>query len=361
VIPGRTSWYYREAGLPPTTASAQADAGYVLTGTVRNMDERVRVTARLVGAQTGGQLWATAIERSLSVASLISIEREIARDVAETIAVPYGPIFQNELARAAQTPAEHLDTYDCVLKYYYYRRTVDPALHSDAVACFERAVEREPGFADAWAGLALLYLDEHGFGYTPKKDAPRSALDRAFEAARRALDINGENFLANLALARARYFGGDFDGFERSADRVLALEPKNAEAFALIGTYCALAGRTECALPLIAKAAALSPQPIGSHQIGYAITALADGRARDALQAALRIDAPNWFIASLLVAAAAAHAGEPEIATRALARLDELYPNFAVHADAELAKWRLDSDLHAMLVRGLRDAGMPIR
>src|SRR5690606_14545109 len=142
----------------------------------------------------------------------------------KTIAVPYGPIFRSELARANDTPAEHLDTYDCVLKYYNYRRTVDPALHGEAVACFELAVTREPGFADAWAGLALLYLDEHGFGYTPQP-SPKPALERALDGARRALDINGDNYLANLAMARARFFRGDLSGFYRSAARVLELEP----------------------------------------------------------------------------------------------------------------------------------------
>jgi adenylate cyclase len=359
VIPSRTSWYYRDAGLPPAAASVEAGANYVLTGTVRNLEERVRITARLVAAQTNVQLWATALEKNLNVESLIAIEESIAREVAETIAVPYGPIFQNELTRAKHTPAEHLDTYDCVLKYYYYRRTVDPALHGEAVECFELAVAREPQFANAWAGLALLYLDEHGFGYTPQ-DTPRPALARAFEAARDALDMDGDNYLANLAMARARYFSGDLDGFQRSANRVRALEPNNAEALALIGAYFALSGRTASALPLIDKAAALSPEPIGPHQIGYAIAALAEGRATDALQAALRIDAPNWFIAPLLVAAAAAHAGEPEVAARAIAQLDELYPAFADHADEELAKWQLDPHLHGLLVRGLRDAGMPI-
>ena len=99
------------------------------------------------------------------------------------------------------------------------------------------------------------------------------------------------NFFANLALLRVRYFSGDIAGFLRSADRVLALDPNNAEALALIGTLLAISGDTGRALPLMEKALALSPRPPGFYYVAQALTALRDGRIDDALNSALRIDA----------------------------------------------------------------------
>jgi len=359
VIASQTTWNYRGATQPLNTIAAEIDAAYLLTGSVRATPERVRISARLVERATGAQLWTSAYDEDLTVETLLAIQEKIATEVARAIAVPYGPIFDRELARAARTPAESLDTYDCVLKYYAYRRTLDPAAHADTLACFRNAVTREPRFADAWGGLALLYLDEYAFGYDPEDDA-HGPLDRAQEAARTGLDIDGDNYFANLALARVRFFKGDLKAFARSADKVLALEPNNSEALALIGTLFAVSGSPARGEPLAAKALALAPRPPGNYYVARALLDLRAGRADDALSSALRIDAPSWFISSVLVAASAGLAGRTDVAARAVARLTELDPTFPQVARGELAKWQIDPPLRAQLERGLRAAGIEI-
>jgi TolB-like protein len=359
VIAGQTGWSNRGADAAPAAIGEQLGARYVLTGTVRNTSDRVRISARLVHAASGAQLWTAAYDEDASVATLVEIQEKIAREVVETVAVPYGPIYEQELARVTRKPPEHLDTYDCLLKYYAYRRTIDPALHGETLTCFRSAVAREPSFADAWAGLALLYVDEHAFGYTSQGSAA-DALARAGEAARTALDIDGENYLANLALARVRFFSGDLDGFARSADRVLALHSNDAEVLAMLATLFEISGSPARARPLIEKAVALSPRPPSVYHVAEAIAALRAGRGDDALETALKIDAPNWFIAPLLVAASAGLAGRIDVAQRAAARLLELYPALPQRFDTEIAKWQIDSTLRDPLLRGLKAAGLPI-
>jgi adenylate cyclase len=359
VIASQTTWYSRDASRETEPLPPDLDAAYILTGSVRKTPEQIRIAARLVDRGTGAQLWAAAYDEDISVATLLSIQEKIANDVAATIAVPYGPIYERELARVAHKPPASLDTYDCVLKYHSYRRTIDPSLHGETVACFQNAVVREPMFADAWAGLALLYLDEYAYGYSPQA-AATGPLERAREAARTALDIDGENFFANLALARVRFFSGDLEAFARSADRVLALDPNNVEALALIGTLLAVSGSSERGVQLVEKARAHSPRAPGLYYLARAVTDLRSGRAEDALSSALRIDAPNWFIAPLIVAASAGLAQRSDVATRATARLLELNPDFARNGRLELAKWQIDPPLLEKVVSGLRAAGLPI-
>jgi adenylate cyclase len=359
VIASQTTWYYRDAARNPQALSPDVDAPYVLTGSVRTTPDRVRIAARLFDRGTGAQLWTDAYDEDLSVATLLAIQEKIANEVAATIAAPYGPIYEQELARVAHKPAESLDTYDCVLKYYSYRRTFDPTLHRETVTCFETAVVREPMFADAWAGLALMYLDEHVYGYTPQS-AAAGPLERAREAARNALDIDGENYFANLALARVRFFSGDLEGFSRSADRVLALDANNTEALSLIGTLLAISGSSERAQPLVNKALALSPRAPGYYYLAQAVMELRAGRDDAALNWALRIDAPNWFVTPLIVAASAGLAQRQDVAARATARLLELYPDFAREARFELAKWQVDPPLLDKILRGLRAAGLDV-
>ncbi len=359
VFASQTTWYYRDAMRKPEVLPPDVDAQYILAGSVRKTPERVRIAARLVDRGTSAQLWADAYDEDLSVATLVAIQEKIANEVAK-IAVPYGPIYEQELARASRKPPASLDTYDCVLKYYSYRRALDPTTHAETTACFQNAVVREPMFADAWAGLALLYLDEYGYGYSQQQSAS-GPLERAREAARTALDIDGENYLANLALARVRFFSGDIAGFMRSADRLLALDPNNAEALALIGTLLVInSGTHERALPLVEKALALSPRPPTFYNVARALTELRDGRYDAALIWAQRIDTPNWFIAHVIAAATAGLAGRDDIAARETARLLELYPGFGERARMELSKWQPDPLLLDEILRGLRAAGLDV-
>lgn len=340
-------------------AGGEPAAQYVLSGSVRVTPERVRITANVVDRSAGAQVWAAAYDEDLSAPTLIAMQEKIAREVAQTIGRPYGPIFEQELARTARKSPENFDTYDCVLRYYSYRRALDRALHGQTVDCFQKAVAREPSFADAWGGLALLYLDEYAYGYSPQS-ASTSALDRARESARTALDIDGRSYLANLALARVRYFSGDLQGFERSVDRVLQLDPNNGEALGVLGALLALSGSTERALALVERAAKLSPRLPSVYFLAHALVDLREKRTADALPAALQIDAPNWFVAPLIVAACAGLAGRPDVASRAVARVLELYPDFRERSSSELAKWQIDAELLEQIRTGLAAAGLEL-
>jgi TolB-like protein len=354
VIAGRTG----PKAAAATKAEDASTATYVLTGNVRNAADRIRIAARLVERDSGAQLWTAAYDESLTVPALLNIEEKIATEVTDTIAIPYGPIFRQELARSAHKPPAQLETYDCVLRYYAYRQTADPALHRDALNCFQGAVKREPKFADAWAGLALMYLDEYGFGYDPQA-GPIGPLDRAQEAARTALDIDGEGLLGNLALARVRFFRGDLDGFARSAQRISTLGSTDPEALGVTGMLWTLAGFPERGAPFLKRAAALGPF-LRWLSIASFATDLRAGRADEALDAALQLDMPDWYMAPVLVAAAAGLAGRQDVAQRAVARLRGLNPTFPEHARAEFGKWQVDKQLLDAVLRGLRDAGLDV-
>ena len=171
-------------------ASAQAPTGaaYVLSGSVRETGGAVRITARLVRADTGTQIWSAAYDEPRDALRLPADQRRVARRIA-AVAEPYGPIFDAELERVRTLSADALTTNDCELKYYDYRRVLTDARQSEALACFELATVREPESAEAWAGLSLLFTDRFGHGYAdPAEVAP---LDRPREAARKAMDIDG--------------------------------------------------------------------------------------------------------------------------------------------------------------------------
>ena len=137
---------------------------YVLTGSVRDTPDGVRITARLVLASTGAQLWSASYDESAAIVEVHEQQTAVARRIAG-VAAPYGPVFEAELARAVALPPDELRTSDCVLKYYEYRSSQGSMSHAGALQCFEHAASTMPELANSWAGLALLLLDVFTFGY----------------------------------------------------------------------------------------------------------------------------------------------------------------------------------------------------
>jgi tetratricopeptide (TPR) repeat protein len=330
----------------------------VLLGSVRPAPDRIRVSARVVVAATDAQLWADSFDEPADIKTLLSIQQHIAERVSKAIALPFGPIFRQEALNAERKPAEYLDTYDCVLRYRYYRRNIDASGHAKSLDCFKLAVVREPNYPDAWAGLALIYLDEYLYGYDPQGDDP-DALSRALEAASKALDLDGDSALGYLAMARIRLALGDIAGFEGAAERVEALSPNNPDDLMTIGVLLGQSGDWDRGLPLIDKAYALSGRATaGIISAGYAIHGIQTGNYDEALQYALRLDMPRWYVATAIVAVSAGLAQRSDIAHRAAEQLLIQQPNISRGARTLLAKWHMNDELREKFIRGFNAAGI---
>lgn len=340
-------------GALPAAAATPAPQ-YLLTGSVRPTQGRVRITARLVAASTGAQLWTAAYDEAPEIATSPSDQTRVVRTIAG-VSAPYGPVFEAERRRVSALPPDQLRTSDCVIRYYEYRSFPGPVLHDEVWRCFQRAVTTAPELANSWAGLSLMLLDVATFGYGTDSISPADARARAGEAARRAMDIDGGSLLANLAFARVLFFSED--GFQRAADRALELCPNNIEALHIVGSMLVLAGDGERGLAMVDRAIALAPNPPGSYYAAQALGLIRRHDYEDAVAAALRIDAPDWHLGYLVLAATAGLAGRQDVSTRAYARLLELYPTVEGDLDDVLRRFRVAPDLEQELRRGLTAAG----
>ncbi len=336
----------------PSDAVARAAGAYVLSGTVRATAGTVRITTRLVSPGSGTQIWSAAYDEPLAPLSDLARQRGLARRIA-AIAEPYGPIFESEVAWLRTMPAAELALPDCVLKYYEFRRVLDRVRLGEALSCFEAASAREPNSAEAWGGLALLSAERYTHGY----GGDLTALDTAREAARRAMDIDGDNLHANMALTAAQFFSGD--DFRSFAERVLARWPDNGEAQAMLGAFFILAGDTARGRDLVSRALESTARAPSGYHATRALAFLREGSVDEALQTALRIDAPDWPLGHVIVAATAELAGRTDLAARARARAIELEPAIATAFAELLRRWRVEPVLAADLVRGFDGAGQP--
>jgi TolB-like protein/DNA-binding SARP family transcriptional activator/Tfp pilus assembly protein PilF len=241
-VAARTSVYaYHGRNLPLQDIAQQLQVRYVLEGSARRHGNEVRITAQLVDARTGYPLWATTLDRELG--DLLTVQRELALRIAESL--------QLELGSAAAFPGTHDPlAYDDYLqgRYHWMHGSVtDEATQERAIVLFLSAVQRDPGFARAFAGLA----DAYSHAGQP---------ERAREAALRALALDSTLAEARTALAYPLAFHDwRWHAAERELTRAIQLEPNAVLPYVRRANVLAVLGRTEEAIADVERAARMEP------------------------------------------------------------------------------------------------------
>jgi TolB-like protein len=351
VIATQNSWHHPGKALDGVLG---AEHSYVLTGSVRDHAGGTRITLRIIEAGTGAQIWAAAYDEPPSIEEQPKLQAKIAREAAAAAAL-FGPVFDAELALARRV-THTAELPDCRIRYQAFRRAADPALFPDAFGCFESLVARQPRLAAAWAGLAMVYIDEHVY-YSGTADGG-AAFNRARAAVHTALELDSTDVFANAALTRYQYYAGDPE-FVHSVERTLALDPNNPELLALFGILLTAYGDSAHGLELVERALVLSPQR-GVLRLAHVFAALQDDEPCEALAQAQQMNASKWFIAHMVTAAAAGLCGDAAAATEARNRLLAVEPSFEAHAVGLVEIWRFDPRLRDAVVTGLRRAGLEL-
>jgi adenylate cyclase len=343
--------------VPLAALRQDYQAGYALSGTVRTENDRVRVTMRLTDTKFGTQLWTWALDDDRVGSGLLATQETIGESIGKIVSSPYGPVFAHENDRIAGRPGADLDPFQCLVRFYEYTRVLGVAAHADVRSCMERSVARVPKFAAGWSALAVLYLHEYIFGYNPQPGrAP--ALDRAFDAVGRSLDLDSSGRVAAASQASVQYARGNAQGFADAVQHALAIKPAHPGMLAQIGILLTISGEWHRGAQLVQDALPFAVQVPAWNYTALAFRYLQTRQYEDALQWALKVDAPNWFIAPMTVAACAELAGRHDIAEREVKRLLELEPDFVTKGPELLRRWRLNGELLEVLLSGLRGAGL---
>jgi len=218
----------------------------VVEGTVTHSGSRVRITAQLIQVSTDMHLWAEAYERDAS--EILALQDEVATDIARRISILVRPLDQ-----AQQVDPE---AYGFYLKgrYFFYQYTSQGWQQS--TENFKRAIEIDPAFAPAYAGLADVYLVAGAYGSMPN----REALIRGKAAAEKALQLDDNLASAHYALATAyTWYDWDWAKAEREFHRAIELNPNDALGRNWYGGYLSLRGRHDEAIDEHERARELDP------------------------------------------------------------------------------------------------------
>jgi TolB-like protein/predicted Ser/Thr protein kinase len=228
---------YRRQEVDPQKAGSELGVRAVLMGRIAQRGENLSITVELVDASDNRHLWGEQYDRNLS--GILGVQA----DISEAISRKLRPgLTGEEKTRVARSSTENADAYELYLKgqYYWNRRTAQTLQR--AAGYFQQAVEKDPGFALAWAGLADCYALYSFYD----AGAPKDAVPRAKEAATIALRIDDEIALAHVALAWVKLdYDWDWPGAEKEYKRALELSPNDGTVHQRYGASLLAFGRLD--------------------------------------------------------------------------------------------------------------------
>lgn len=247
----------KHKALPQIARELNVDA--VVEGTVMHSGDRVRITAQLFDAPNDRHLWAQTYEGDLR--DVLVLQDEVARVIAKEIKVHLLP---EESSRLASARSVNREAYELYLKGRYFWNKRDAEALNKALDYFQRAAEKDRGYAPAQAGIADTYslLGAAGYDVLPTGEAK----EKAREAAQKALRIDDTLAEAHASLAFVIYsYDWDWTGAEKEFQRAIALNQNYATAHQWYSELLNDLGRNDEALTQAQTALALDPLSLNAN------------------------------------------------------------------------------------------------
>src|SRR5437867_6662647 len=259
VISRTSTQHYKSSPDNLPQIAKQLGVANILEGSVQKSADKVRVNVELIRAATDAHLWADTFDRQLT--DVFAIESEVARTIADTLQAKLTDPERNAIAAR---PTESTEAYQLYLKGRFFWNKWSPEASQKAIEYFQQAIDKDPGYALAYAGLADTYISQAWFGEV----APRVAVPRAEAAAMKALDIDDGLAEAHVSLGFANcIYDWDWPAAATHFERALALSPGYATAHGWHSAYLAALGRSDEALTEAKRAFELDPASPGMNQL----------------------------------------------------------------------------------------------
>ena len=277
VIARYSSFAYKDRAMNVREIGLDMGVRYVAEGSVRRADNRVRVTAQLIDAQTGAHLWAERYDRDLE--DIFAVQDEITGRIVTSL-VPR--IEAEELATAKRKPPEDMRAYDLYLRA---KSLVDMAHDVTALAqareyC-DRAIQLDPTYARVHACKALTYVYENHLMLAENVDQGRI---KAMKCAEAAVALDPADGVCQWSLGEASLIACQFDRARNHLARARELNPNDADVLAISGWDHAVTGNPEVGLRYVEMALERSPQYISWHNWTRGIILFLLGRFEAALR-----------------------------------------------------------------------------
>lgn len=252
VIARNSTFTYKGRIIRVQQVAEELGARYVLEGGVRKAGDRLRITAQLVDAETGHHVWADKFDRTME--DVFEIQDEITQKIAATI---QPELAHAELEKSAVKRPENLTAWDYMLRGMAHMNWHTRDGFSEARKILQRAIDIDPDYTDAWAGLAFSYLGDIMLCGT---DERQELVEKGMEAAKRAVALDDHSSFAHYVLGMAYVWSEQFQVGISEVEVSLQLNPYNAQAQMGLGNRLDLIGRASEGIAKMEQGLKLSPR-----------------------------------------------------------------------------------------------------
>ena len=352
VIARNSTFTYK--GKPVKVQQVAEDLGvrFVLEGSVRRADDKLRITAQLIDAINGRHLWAERYDRNLE--DIFSVQDEIAKKIITELQVK---LTEGEQARVYAKGTDNLEAYLKVLQLWEISRDGKPEDNALVRQLAEEAIALDPNWPIAYWSLGITYVRDVFFGTTK---TPAKYLERSYELGQKALALDENLGAAHWLLSLYYTLKKQHEKAIEHGKLSVELDPNDTVAFASFARLLMNAGKPAEAIPLYKKAIRLDPyaRPMFYYNYGYALWMVGQYEEGIAAGKEARSRGPNDIFSHILLAITYIELNRDEDARASAAEVLKIKPNITLAWLSKMIPWKNKDHLNR-LIGDLRKAGLP--
>jgi adenylate cyclase len=356
-----SSFAFKDKSVDVKEIGRQLGVAHVLEGSVRRAGNRVRITAQLIDALTGNHVWAERYDRELR--DVFDVQDEVTQAIVSIIA---GRLGNPGAGGSKRRHPENMNAYELVLRGKEHFQFNTRQENLKARELFERAIELDPHYAQAYTWLGWTHFYDYELGWS--RDSERSSR-LGYSCAKRAVELDASDAWAQSGVSYSYMYNRQFDLGEVHIDRAIRLNPNDADILSLRGLFLSYLGRPEEGMESLEMALRRNPFGMDWYLWCLGIAQSTAAKHDKAVRAWREMsNTPTEVFACL--AASYAHLGQMDAARRNLATfLERSRDELADFPGDDVAGWRSywfksfpyrDPENLEQLVDGLRKAGLPI-
>ena len=248
-----STFVFKEKVVSIREVGQQLGVRYVLEGSVRKSEDRIRVTAQLIDVKTDQHVWADRYDRKLK--DVFAIQDEIAMNIIVALQVK---LTEGEQAALRVRGTDNLDAYLKMLLAGEYFRQFSKEGNILARQKYQEAIALAPEYATAYVGMAWTFIREPWLGWS---DSPAESLKLAMEYAQKCLALDETSSDAHTAVGSVHLVMRQWEKAIEECELAVSLNPNSADNIAILAIALRTVGRVEEALAMLEKAIRLNPMP----------------------------------------------------------------------------------------------------
>jgi adenylate cyclase len=253
VIARHSTFTYKGKPVKVKQVAEELGVRYVLEGSVRKDENRVRITAQLIDALTGHHLWAETYDRELK--GIFAVQDKIKKKIVTALEVT---LTEGEQARLFAKGTDNVEAWTLGRKAWKFATKYSKENQAKARELLESVKKLDPEYPFLWTALAQVHFVDARFRWTK---SPAESYKRALEFAKKALTLDEKDAIAHGLLGTIYLLQRQHEKAIAEGQKAIALDPNYADGYAMLSQIMRYSGRFEESLTLIEKGIRLSPMP----------------------------------------------------------------------------------------------------